>query len=561
MEKRFFYTKEEHREGKKAADLLNEIIRDEEFAQIDKLRIGNWGAPFVEDCQDILDGIVAQAERFAHITELVIGDMDPEECCCSKIRQANYKKLWAAMPQLKELTIKGSLDLSLGRICHGQLEALTIISSGLDTTVIEEIEEAQLPALKKLVLQIGTETYGFDGDADVIKELLENSEFTQLESLGITGSEIQDEVAEVILESKYAKQLVNLDLTGDSLTEKGAGQLLSELPKLEKLSILKLSKTGLSEAMLEKICERANEQKITLELQERAVKEHKQKKYFYTYEEYDDGKDAACLIEDIMSDEEFKELDELIIGDWGGAYEESCQDIIDEIVDNAEEFSHITGLFIGDMDYEECEVSWIMQGDYSELWEAMPQLTDLTIKGSQELILGEISHEKLESLTIICGGLGTDVIEEIKRAKLPSLKKLLLYIGVENYGFDGDGDTIKALLEETNFPKLEYLGITDSEIQDEVTQIVLQSKYIDQISVLDLSCGTITDKGGELLLQALPKLENIREVDLSYNYFSDEMIGKLSRMAKANGKKIDLSDPQEREEWNGEIWYNAMLTE
>ena len=140
----------------------------------------------------------------------------------------------------------------------------------------------------------------------------------------------------------------------------------------------------------------------------------KSKIYSYDYDEYEDGKNAETMVEDILADPEFTELDELIIGSWGGAYEVDCQPIIDAIVEKADQFSHITKLFVGDMDFEECEVSWIMQGDYSRIWKAMPQLKELTIKGSMDLTLGEIEHENLESLTIICGGLGTDVIKEIE---------------------------------------------------------------------------------------------------------------------------------------------------
>ena len=107
------------------------------------------------------------------------------------------------------------------------------------------------------------------------------------------------------------------------------------------------------------------------------------------------------------------------------------------------------------MDYEECEVSWIMQGDYGKLWTAMPQLKELTIKGSMDLRLGDVRHENLESLTIICGGLPVSVIEEIQKAKLPNLKKLVLYIGIDNYGFDGNGETIRTFLEKSDFPRSE----------------------------------------------------------------------------------------------------------
>lgn len=283
----------------------------------------------------------------------------------------------------------------------------------------------------------------------------------------------------------------------------------------------------------------------------------KSKTYSYNYDEYEDGKSAETMVMDILTDSEFTELDELVIGSWGGPYEEDCQPIIDAIVENADRFSHITKLFVGDMDYEECEVSWIMQGDYSQVWKAMPQLKELTIKGSMDLTLGEIEHENLESLTIICGGLGTTVIKQIEKAKLPSLKKLLLYIGVEDYGFDGDAGSIKELLANSDFPNLTYLGIVDSEIQDELAQVVLECKYIRQIETLDLSCGTLTDKGGSLLLEKLPELTNIKKLDVHHHYLSDEMMHKIRKLSP----EVDVSEQEEAEEWDGEIWYNAMLTE
>ncbi|MDO5150163.1 MAG: STM4015 family protein [Oscillospiraceae bacterium] len=283
------------------------------------------------------------------------------------------------------------------------------------------------------------------------------------------------------------------------------------------------------------------------------------KKYYHEYEDYENGKTAETMVGEILADPEFQNIDELIIGDWGGAYEESCQAVLDGIADNADRFSHITSLFVGDMDYEECEISWIIQGDYSRIWEAMPQLKEITVKGSTDLKLGKIKHSNLESLTIICGGLGSDVIKEIEEAELPELKKLLLYIGSDNYGFDGDADTVRSLLANSDFPKLEYLGIADSEIQDELTAVVLDCKYIDRITTLDLSCGTITDKGGELLLGKLPELKNLKKLDLSYNYLSDEMKDKLTAAAPA--VEMDLSDSQEADEWDGELWFNAMVTE
>ena len=282
------------------------------------------------------------------------------------------------------------------------------------------------------------------------------------------------------------------------------------------------------------------------------------KVYSYAYEDYESGeKGVQSMVEDILADPDFPGLTDLAVGDWGDTWDESCQPILDGIVEHAEQFSHIEKLFIGDMDYEECEVSWIIQGNYSRLWAALPGLKSLVIKGSTDLQLGDICHEGLEELEIICGGLGMSEIQAVQNAKLPNLKKLLLYIGVEDYGFDGDEDTVSELLEKADFPNLKYLGIVDSEIQDELAKAVLSSKFMPQIETLDLSLGTLTDKGGELLLQKLPEFPNIKKLDVHYHYLSDGMVQKLENLPL----ETDVSEQNEPDVYDGETYMNAMLTE
>ncbi len=284
----------------------------------------------------------------------------------------------------------------------------------------------------------------------------------------------------------------------------------------------------------------------------------KSKKYFYTWEDYsENSKNSETMIDDILADPELPQLDQLVIGCWGESWDNSAQPIIDGIVEHADQFAGIKSLFVGDMDFEECEVSWIEQADYSKLWAAMPQLEELTIKGSTNLSLGSIEHENLKGLEIICGGLPKEVMASIGAAKLPALKRLSLYMGVEDYGFDGGIEDIASMLEKSDFPQLEELGILDSEIQDEVAEAVVKSRYMKQIHTLDLSCGTMTDKGGQCLLDELPKYENIKEVDLSYHYMSDEMMEKLEALEA----EVDVDDQQEDDEYDGEIYRYPMLTE
>lgn len=287
---------------------------------------------------------------------------------------------------------------------------------------------------------------------------------------------------------------------------------------------------------------------------------YQSKRFSYTYDEVmDEGKSAETMMDDIMKDAEFPQLEEVVIGCWGEVWDDQggAQKLVDDIVANKEKFSHIKSLFIGDMDYEECEVSWIYQADYSAIWDAMPQLEKLVVKGSNDLAFGTIRHGNLKELEIICGGLPVSVIEEIQNAQLPSLHKLLLYIGVEEYGFDGDISTIQNLLEKSDFPKLTYLGITDSEIQDEITGAVVACKYMKQIKTLDLSMGTLTDKGGRILLDSIRTYPNIEELNLEYHFLSDEMMEQFEGL----GIAVNLDDEQEAEEYDGEIYYYPMLTE
>ena len=279
--------------------------------------------------------------------------------------------------------------------------------------------------------------------------------------------------------------------------------------------------------------------------------------YSISYEEYDDGKGVEDRLKKILDDPDLPDLKGLVIGSWGNAWEDDCQELIDGIVKNAERFSNIESLFFGDMGYEDCEVSWIIQGDYSKLWDALPQLKEFTVKGSMDLDLGKINHENLESLTVICGGLPVSVIESVQNARLPKLKKLMLYIGSDGYGFDGDVDAIKELLAESDFPELTYLGITNSEIQDELIEVVLNSKYMGQISTLDLSMGTLTDKGGSLLLEKIPEWKNIKKLDLHYHFLSDEMAEKLEGLPI----EVDVSEGNGLCEDEDYYCMHAMLTE
>lgn len=227
-----------------------------------------------------------------------------------------------------------------------------------------------------------------------------------------------------------------------------------------------------------------------------------------SYDDYENGIRMETLIRELAAKPEAGSLESLIIGDWGQAYENSPDEFMGTLTGLASSFPSLKKLFIGDMGFEECEVSWIIQTNLTPLLVAFPELKSFTVKGSSGLSLEPIEHAKLEELIIICGGLPKSVLASISRAKLPELRKLELYLGVDNYGFDGSLEDVLPLLEQGLFPKLVYLGLKDSEIQDEIAKAAAEAPILDQLEILDLSEGTLSDEGAEALL-ASDKIKNL----------------------------------------------------
>lgn len=271
------------------------------------------------------------------------------------------------------------------------------------------------------------------------------------------------------------------------------------------------------------------------------------------YDEYEEGVRMSSLIEKLASSPDGEKLSILTIGDWGQAYENSPDSFLETLISHKDSFPNLTKIFIGDMGFEECEVSWINQTNLSPLLEAFPNLKSLSIKGSQELSLQPLVHEKLEELVVICGGLPRSVLEEITSAKLPELRKLELYLGVEDYGFDGGIEDILPLLQGGLFPKLKYLGLKDSEIQDEIAIAIADAPILDQLDTLDLSYGTLTDEGGEALL-ASTRIRGLKHINLSYHFMSDELLLRWQQ----SGLSVDVTDQQETDE---DDWRYPFLTE
>jgi hypothetical protein len=271
---------------------------------------------------------------------------------------------------------------------------------------------------------------------------------------------------------------------------------------------------------------------------------------------YDEGRQLSEVLASLLAEREVGRLRALVVGAWSFDSSRSSADIVEMLVASANVLGNLQALFLGDIIVEEQEISWIKQSDISPLFLALPELRVLRVRGGDGLEVGTIRHDRLRELAFETGGLPGHVIQAVATATLPQLERLELWLGEENYGYDGTLDMLEPLLGGGRFPRLRYLGIKNSEHQDDIARMVAASPVLDQLEVLDLSMGTLTDAGAEALL-ASGKLRALRKLDIHHHYVSDEVVARLRQTVA----QLDDSLVQKGDESDGEVYRYIAVSE
>lgn len=232
----------------------------------------------------------------------------------------------------------------------------------------------------------------------------------------------------------------------------------------------------------------------------------------------------------------------LVIGEWGESYDRDAP--IESLVAAADRLTGLTALFLGEMTSEENEVSWIQQGDVAPLLTAYPRLEVLRVRGSVGLALSTLRHETLRELALESGGLPADVIAAVAACEFPALRHLELLLGTDTYGGDADIDDLAPILAGTGWPALEYLGLRDAEIADDVARALAGAPVVARLKTLDLSLGMLSDAGAAALLAGQP-LIHLRRLDLSHHFLTEAMQARLRDELEPAGVEVDLSDAQD----------------
>ncbi|WP_099066026.1 STM4015 family protein [Nostoc linckia] len=268
------------------------------------------------------------------------------------------------------------------------------------------------------------------------------------------------------------------------------------------------------------------------------------KAYALRYE-YDNEEDLPSQISRLLQEPNADKLEALVFGLWAESYERDSSEIVQTLVDAKKYLTNLKAVFIGNIAYNECEISWIQQSDISPILQAYPKLEILQVRGGDGLHFSPpVRHNNLKALIVETGGLSRDTVAQICNMNLPALEHLELWFGSEDYGGDCWVEDIHPILFEDKFPNLTYLGLRNSQFTDEIVNAIVTSPIINSISVLDLSMGTLSDAGAEELLNC-EAINYLDILNVSESFLSQEMIHKLSGLdvrVLANHQKKEDDD-------------------
>jgi len=214
-------------------------------------------------------------------------------------------------------------------------------------------------------------------------------------------------------------------------------------------------------------------------------------------------------------------------------------------------------LFVGDYEYpDQTEISWTHLGNFDKVYKSLPRLKKLELQGGG-IGLGKIDLPSLQELEIRSGGLPEESVKALAKATWPSLERLVVWFGRDEYGGGGDISDLGPLLDARAVPKLRHLGLMNSEWADDLCRVLPKAKVVRQLSVLDLSMGTMTDDGAQALIDGAAAFRHLDLLDVSGNYLTKAKKRALEGIAK----KVQFGTQREPDEYEGTIYRYTSVGE
>jgi hypothetical protein len=252
----------------------------------------------------------------------------------------------------------------------------------------------------------------------------------------------------------------------------------------------------------------------------------------------EDGPPAPALLEELLGLSSARFLRRLRLGLFGLPGENRYGPAL-ELLARAPRHA-LRELHIGDYSRGECEISWTEVGELSVVWEALPELRSLRVHGGG-IELASLQHGRLERLTLETGGLPGATAQAVAAGRAPALTHLEVWFGSHGYGGSSSPGDLAALWDGSGYPSLVHLGLRNAAFADELPGLLAASPLLERLRSLDLSLGTMTRNGAQVLLSRPERFEHLHFIRLDGNYLEPDTVSALrtayGRRAETGGQR------------------------
>jgi hypothetical protein len=242
----------------------------------------------------------------------------------------------------------------------------------------------------------------------------------------------------------------------------------------------------------------------------------------------------------LLQDPQASKVEALIchLSDYRCRYEISrdFDSYIEALFENRDLLTNLKALFLGDCQNSKYKKSYLGLGDISLILKSYPNLEVLQIRGyCQELECEQQLHSNLKTLIIETLDISDVAIYQFCSLQLPALEYFELWMGrTYQHSCNQTIDSLKPILFGKSFPNLRYLGLRSSDYADAIAEAIHESSFmaespiIDNLEVLDLSMGSMTDTGLESLINC-ESIANLHTLNISHNCVSPEFIEEVKQ--------------------------------
>src|SRR5262249_2789732 len=154
------------------------------------------------------------------------------------------------------------------------------------------------------------------------------------------------------------------------------------------------------------------------------------------------------------------------------------------LIEARDRLPNLRAIFLGDVVFEDQEISWINQTDLTDLLLAFPRLEHFRSRGGEDLKLRKLKHARLKSLAIEASHLSREVVKVLGKCELPALEHLEVWLGTEAYDADTEVSDLKDILQGKHLPALRSLALRNSEIADDVAAALAKAPVMKRVRVL-----------------------------------------------------------------------------